>query len=282
MGKCRYCQEKVGLFKDVHDVCLSNAESNKKLLAEIITEAINGGRTFAEIEGAIESTKSDGKLSKHDSRFTLIRAASSASQKLAVETPVNDEYFERIYGIFKGIDYDFQSQEVKENGWFGFVALLMSNTLYQVMNNKIPYYDDTGRMNFQLGRQEQRIFSTGRTIVAEYRDVTSSRSYQSVSLPVGGGLYYRVGASSTPTHQTSLIQIDEGEMLLTTQAIYFGGQESTFRIPYNTVLRFEAFTDGIGVFQNHGRGKVFIPDYSGMEVGWFFYNLATSLAKQDN
>ena len=53
--------------------------------------------------------------------------------------------------------------------------------------------------------------------------------------------------------------VDQGHVLISTRAIYFGGQQTTFKIPYSSILRLESFVDGFGVYENHGRGKVFIP-----------------------
>lgn len=57
-------------------------------------------------------------------------------------------------------------------------------------------------------------------------------------------MYYRVGASN-PTKQFGLVPTDEGELLCTDTAIYFGGNRSTLRIPHKNILRLESFTDGV-------------------------------------
>jgi hypothetical protein len=282
MGKCRFCHQKAGLFQDSHEACVEKAETNRKLLEEIMTDALKNEANFAAVKPSIDLAKSAGRLSDAEARLALINSLDKVSQKVAAESPMSNEAFERIYELYLGIGYDFQSLEIKQNHWYGYIALAMSNVLYQILHGQLPYYDPTGRMSFQLTHQERPIFSTGRTVLAEYKSISSQSVYQSVGLPIGAGLYYRIGASSTPSHQTGLVPSDEGELLLTTKAIYFGGQKSTFKITYDSILRLESFLDGVGIFQHYGSGKVFIPDYSGMDTGWFFYNLVSALTKLNN
>ena len=70
-----------------------------------------------------------------------------------------------------------------------------------------------------------------------------------------------------------------GEMLITNQALYFGGQNRTLRVPLNHVIRYQPYVDAVDVCESHGVPKVFIPDYSGMDTGWFFNLLSALTAK---
>ena len=282
MGRCRFCNEKAGLFQDSHDACMRGAETSRVALGLLVSDAVKSGKTFADISHEIDLLKQEGKLETSEVRLLLISAADRASQEYAVHAPVTQEDFERIFTIYKGIGYEIGSQEIKVRSWYGFPSLALSRIMYRVLHGEEVEYDATGKMSFHLSHSEQPIFSTGRAILATFRDVASRNYYQSVGMPIGGGLYYRIGAATTPTHQTSLVPSDEGEILLTTEALYFGGLKSTFKIPYGSILRLEPFTDGIGVFQSHGVGKVFVPDYSGMEIGWFLYNVLTFLVNKTN
>ena len=65
--------------------------------------------------------------------------------------------------------------------------------------------------------------------------------------------------------------------LITSHALYFGGQKTTLRIPLDRVLRYQAYVDGVAVCESHGAPKVFTFDYRGMDTGWFFYNVLSAL-----
>jgi predicted permease len=163
----------------------------------------------------------------------------------------------------------------------GLPRLDMSLILWQVLHGLIPVYDGAGRMQFNLQSGEQPIFSAGKVTFAEERTVsTHARTFGGISVPIGAGIYYHVGGSQAHQEQASgLMPIDVGEVLITTHALYFGGQKTTLRIPLNRVVRYQSYVDGVGVCEAHGAPKVFVPDYSGMDTGWFFFNLLTALSK---
>ena len=282
MGKCRFCQEKAGFLKDHHDSCWEAAETARKRLAELVSEGILNGSKYEEIEAQIKETRALAHLPSTDARILLLDKANSACLKLATDSPLDFPTYERLFAILQGIGYTPGDPETKTRQWFGFVAIEMSQLIFEVLHGFLPQYNETDRMQFQLGRNEQPVFSTGRVVLAEQRTVTTRGAYQSIGLPIGGGMYYRIGSSGSPTRQTGLTPTDEGEMLFTNKALYFGGQRATVKIPYSSILRLESFIDGIGVHQSHGSGKVFLPDYSGMDTGWFFYNFLNALMKLES
>jgi hypothetical protein len=77
--------------------------------------------------------------------------------------------------------------------------------------------------------------------------------------------------------------------------MYLAGQEAAFRVPYNSILRFKAYPDGLGFFRGFGGGReemftVINSRHSSpsgapydpnnaitYRVGWFLYNLVTFL-----
>ncbi len=59
--------------------------------------------------------------------------------------------------------------------------------------------------------------------------------------------YHFGGFKGQRTDTSTLKEIDYGGMLLTTQNIYFGGERTTFRIPYDHVVSFRPHSDEIGI-----------------------------------
>jgi hypothetical protein len=276
MATCRFCGQKAGMFSTQHDACVADAESSRQILGATVSDAIMGDSDYKSIQTVIAEEQTKGRLTIEEVRIVLLEAASKACNQVSVNTAIDYENYGRIRGIISGITPEYPPKELKERRWFGLLALDMSNIIYQVLHKELPAYDGVGRMAFQLERNEQPIFCTGRTVLAVYKTVSPSGVYQSVGLPIGHGLYYRLGTHSRPSSRTGLVPSDEGQLLFTTRAIYFGGQQTNFKIPYRTILRIESFVDAIGVFRSSGGGHVFLPDYSGMDVGWFFYNLLTA------
>src|SRR5665213_518345 len=120
----------------------------------------------------------------------------------------------------------------------------------------------------------------GKVTFAEERTVnTGSRVFSGFSVPIGAGVYFHVGASQAGK-VSGLLPIDVGAVLVTSQALYFGGQQRTLRISLSNVLRYEPYADGVGVCEAAGPPKVFVPDYSGMDTGWFLFNLLSTLTSK--
>jgi hypothetical protein len=127
----------------------------------------------------------------------------------------------------------------------------MSHTLWQVLHDVMPFYDGAGRMQFNLQADEQPIFSIGKATLAEERTTsTGARTFGGLSVPIGGGVYYHLGASQG--HQVSgLLPLDMGEILITSHSLYFGGQRRTLRILLQHVVRYQSYVDGVGVCESH-------------------------------
>ena len=216
-------------------------------------------------------------MTEQDARSVLLQSADGATLELAINTPVSNETADRIGDIFKSIDEKLFDDVTKLVNWHGYLSLLHSNTLYQVLHGEVPYSVPGGFTEFRFTKDEHPILKRN-AVLAEYRSVSNGSNYQAVSIPIGGGMYYRIGASQPRTQQTSLVPIDEGLMAITTQAIYFTSHRMTFRLPYTSIILLESFVDGFGVYENHGSSKVFIPALLGtMDEGWYFYNLVSAL-----
>ena len=136
-------------------------------------------------------------------------------------------------------------------------------------------------MQFNLQSGEVPIIASGKVTFAEERSVSiHTRGHGGLSIPVGGGCYYHLGLTQGQTERVSGLQaIDVGEMLITNQALYFGGQQKTLRMSLKDVIRYQPYVDAVGVCES-GSPRVFVPDYRGMDTGWFFYNLLTALTSK--
>ena len=66
---------------------------------------------------------------------------------------------------------------------------------------------------------------------------------------------------------------------MTTQGIYFSGTEKgvNFRLPYSHIIKFQPYSDAVGVCKNGGREQIFAPQHV-TESGWFLFNILQALA----
>lgn len=109
---------------------------------------------------------------------------------------------------------------------------------------------------------------------------------------VANGLWFRFGAMRGHSEQsTSLQDVDGGEVLITTRAIYFSGKAKgvNFRLPFNQIMRFAPYADAVGICRNGAREQILAPQYivwqdgavSPAYSGWFLFNILQALATRD-
>lgn len=290
MSVCEYCGERAGWFQSSHPACVTKASITGNAVQKLVFDGTLSGRSYDELSGEVHKVLTENRVSFKYVRNALLQGANDAASEMALKSPVSQPEFDRLVCIIRGLDgssnaylSDEYTAQMVQRRWFAMGQLHMSYVLWQVLNNITPNFDEAGEaVAFNLRAGEIPIFQTGNCVTyAEERTVTNhSRSYQGLSLPVGGGIYYHIGGSQGHQERTSgLLPMDDGKILITTKSLYFGGQEKTFRIVLDQVLRYQPYVDGVGVCESHGAPKVFVFNYRGMDAGWFFYNLLLALSK---
>jgi hypothetical protein len=108
--------------------------------------------------------------------------------------------------------------------------------------------------------------------------------YSGASIRVARGVYYHLGGvRGHRVENTSLQEVDYGDFLVTTKAVYFGGTEHgvNFRLPYHQIVRFQPYSDAVGICKNNGREQIFAPQQM-PDNGWFLFNILQALAAKDS
>jgi hypothetical protein len=282
VGLCDLCGEKAGWFQSRHPACNIRAEDLRRSLQELVFNGTLNGKGHAELETEAKQFATEKRLPFAHFHESLLQGANDAASQIAVQSPITEDELNRLVNLLEGFGITGHAAEYAQRRWFGMAQLGMSHTLWQVLHDITPFYDGTGRMQFNLQSGEVPIFSTGKATYAEERTISNrARTFEGLSIPVGGGIYYHVGGSQQGNQQASgLLPLDEGEILITNRTLYFGGQRETLRVPLNHVVRYQFYVDGVGVCESHGPPKVFIPDYSGMDTGWFFFSLLSAVTNK--
>jgi hypothetical protein len=282
MARCDVCGENAGSFQSRHSACNTKTEDAKSNLQTSILKGAVAGKTYEELKTEAERIASANNIPFDRIRETVLQAANDATSQIALQAPVTEAELIRLYKILQGFGFDEYLTECPQRRWFGLSFLAMSHILWQALHDVTPFYGGAGRMQFNLQADEHPFFSIGKATFAEERTIsTGARTFGGLSVPVGGGVYYHLGASQG--HQVSGLQpLDVGEILITSHALYFGGQRRTLHIPLQHVVRYQSYVDGVGVCESHGTPKVFVPDYSGMDTGWFLFNLLSALTSKLN
>lgn len=281
MGNCRYCGEKAGFMRDAHGNCVKGAEQATHELVLQVKAAIASHEPVNLISDRVERVKAVARLPTEILSPQLLAAADAATLSRALEEPVDTDSFERIGAIYDLFSPGISTDPQRLLTWPGYLALINSNTLYQVMHGIPLYCPPEMSEGFVLRRDETPIQRRG-AVLMQHKAIQRGSSYQSVGVPLGRGVYYRLGSSMPRAQEWGLTPVDSGTLLITNKATYFGGQRETMRIPHSSILRLESFNDAVGIHPSHGRAMIFVLGTVGpKEDGWYFYNLLSHLAAEE-
>ncbi len=253
MGQCDLCGGNAGLFKTRHPGCEAKAESLKMTLHNLVFEGAQSGRTFDEIHAQVAATVGESGLPINCFAQTMLEAANDAATQIALKAPIPEDELARVVDLLTGFGFpQADRDELLRRKYFGMAFAGMSSTLWMIQNDRLPPFDSSGGIQFNLQRNEEPIFSVGKVTFAEEQTYyTGTRGYGGLSLPIGAGAYYHMGASQR-RQVAGLVPLDVGGMLITSRTLYFGGERRTMRISLADVVRYEPYVDGVGVCEASG------------------------------
>lgn len=286
MGDCIYCGKPAGIFRSRHKECQvaeeSRIEASRALieLAESTLSkgallALSGGMDVSELLTVIDAASGENGLSQSVVRKILVSSWEAALNE-SLEDGVFDETEQgRLISYLEKLG--ITSDEVNETGAFS--RLVKGVVIRELLSGIIPdRFNFTSPLPINLQKGEKIVWAFTNTAYLEDR-VRRERvgGSQGVSVRIMKGLYYRAGAfKSIPVETTERKHIDTGTLFVTSKNLYFSSPAKSMRIPYEKIVSFDPYSDGIGIMRDAltAKPQIFITD-----DGWFTYNLVTNLAQ---
>lgn len=279
MGICRYCHQKAGWFADAHDACVQKANAGIESVKLCMADAVVEGKKYSDVSATIDKLSTDAAIPEDQLRAALKEGWSNGAENRSKAQPISGPEFTAIADLYRGAA--FEEQEVFKTP--GYMAMTFSFLIWTVLHGQVEPYQ--GRICFNVPAGEIPVFGIANVLVSEQRTVSSYvGAYGGPSIRVASGLYYRLGVMrGYKVQQTSLQEVDYGDFLMTTRAIYFGGTEKgvNFRLPYSHIVRFVPYSDAVGICRNAGREQMFAPQHV-QDSGWFLFNVLQALAARDS
>jgi hypothetical protein len=306
MGLCRYCGEKAGWFSDVHDECVRSAEDGCAKVCSLIAATLQkpvptdhpdldewyklfGQMLWAEVKPQIEKLQTDHRIPQDQVRGALRGGWIQGAAQIATAGPIPLDRVAVSFNFYRAMG--FSDQDMRSTD--GFIAQSFSGLLWSVIVAGDPTLAGDVRHPFNLKAGETPLMFFGSVL---YSKETVSRGnqggYSGISVRLARGVYYHFGGFKGQRTETSALkEIDYGGMLVTTQNMYFGGQHTSFRVPYNNVVSFRAEPSGIGFFRDTGNAKAEVftvleanpnvgnPINARPLFGWFLFNITHALAQ---
>jgi hypothetical protein len=279
MSICRYCGQKTGWFKDAHEECVQKARSGLEALKTCVADAVVQGKKYDEIKDRVDGLISDSSIPKDQVLPAIKDAWSQGATSRSIAQPITDAEFSSMADIYRAAG--LTPEEMRKTP--GSNAMVFSFLIWTVLNDQIEPYKGPVRFNLQHG--EVPVFGIANVLLTEERTTSSYvGGYSGASIRVASGLYYHLGGvRGHRVASTSLQEVDYGGFLMTTKGIYFGGTEHgvNFRLPYTQVVRFQPYSDAVGICKNGGKEQMFAPQHVA-ECGWFLFNILQALAAKES
>ena len=240
-----------------------------------VTKSIHLSADHTALSSLLNQVEGSSHFSASDVRKMLIQGWEASVDHFLDDGVIDLAEEERLVR-FKN-EYNLSEADLNANGSHSRVvkALVLRDVFEGVVPQRMRY-DGTLSINLKKGENVVWIFAG-----CNYMEDKAKRQYvggsRGASIKVMKGVYYRVGAFKGQTISTTeRVLVDNGYVVITDQHIYFAGPNKSLRIPYDKVVSFLPFEDGVGVIRDNQTAK---PQIFVTGDGWFSYNLITNLAK---
>lgn len=273
MGICKYCAKPAGFFRYTHKECAkSYDEGRNEILARSI-QAITNNDSLDLLDNEVKDISDKSYIDKN-LQHKLILSAWEKAVDLFLDDGILDEEEEKRLLRYKDY-YLLNNDELDGNGYL--TKTVKAAVLKDILNGTIPSRMSVdGGISLNLQKNEKIIWAFPET---EYLEDKTRRQYvgrsQGVSVRIMKGVYYRTGSfRGNPVEYTERVSMGKGLMVLTTKHIYFHGLKS-FRIPYQKIVSFEPFSNGVTITRDaaNAKSQSFING-----DGWFTYNVLSNIS----
>ena len=204
---------------------------------------------------------------------TLIYAFKQLVKELLENGYASEEDGGRLVTFFKNIGLPVNTMQ-RLDEYMQLSKLILINC---VLSGKIPTGIKPPMKRFlHFEEHEQIVLTLENTTYNELVEIKTRVGLSSgSSLRVSKGFYVRSGSFfSTPITSQQLQKKGEGSFCITNKNIYFISDTKSVKIPYNKILSYSSYSDGIGIHLTDSRRR---PIIIGKIDGWFVYNIVTNI-----
>ena len=282
MGRCVYCQQPAGMFRESHEAC----EQRHRDALQDITQMVRD--TMVSRDVGLAQT-----LTQRVRERGLDGYAEEPEMASAVRSEVNATYYEWIQQIPLDVGLYAAMCEVMRSPFFMETApargtavrlpaapptsefFMFEQLLYAERGRSHPVAAVAGS-TMRLLAGDQILFADPGTLYGEWR-VQVAVSATTVGF---GGEYTSFAQTHFQTAETSGIAfLDRGTLLLGRLALYFSGLSQVHRISYTDVMRSRPYADGFSIHRGSdvGAEQFFKPAYPAPvnRVLWMRFNEAS-------
>jgi hypothetical protein len=300
MGACRHCGKSAGLFSSEHAKCKEKHEQAPGLLTRWAEETLSGRMPLETFKSRLQALQRDYHLRPEETRPAIAAAIQQAGERFLEDGLLSEEEEQLLSDMQRAGGITMQQIDAKElaqitlryefSRWQ--YAALLRDTLF-APKESLEERRKLGKMManmteigpafpFRLAPDE--FLGNMEDDVLYYRTKTTRQfvgTSQGVSVRLGPGVYFRVGAfKGQPVEESQLERVDMGTLAYSNSALYFYGKKERFRIPFDGILSQEPGADTITIWRDRANAKpeVFRGDAG---FGWYMANVIANIQLMD-
>lgn len=276
MGNCIFCGQDSGWFSKTHSACQDKNRIGWEKMVAMSSQAIQSGVGLDQLELSLKSVAATAFIPDQKIRGALVAGWEESVQRYLDDDLLSSDEENRLMSFAQR--FSLSQSDLNTKGAFTRAAMgaVIRDVLAGKISSRVQVKDP---LPFNLKRGESLIWLFKGTHLFEEKIHRSYvGGYQGVSIRVMRGVYYRIGGfKGNPVETSRVEQVDEGVFGVTDEHVYFAGARKSLRVPYNKIVSFSPYSDGIGICKDgaNSRNQIFKTG-----EGWFVYNLVANLAKK--
>jgi hypothetical protein len=276
MSDCLYCKKPAGFFKKKHPECEARYhQGQQQMIAAVSKAIIDGDDGLDKLEMALDQIEQSALIPASERIAHMVSGFEAAVDEFLFDD-ILDRTEETKLATFQS-RFELSQRDLNQNGALSKVvkSAVLRDLCDGIISNRFQL-DGLPAINYQKGEQVVWAFQN-----AEFLEDKTRREFvgasNGVSIKIAKGVYYRTTAfKGRPVEHTERVHVDSGWVIITDKNIYFSGQKKSVRFPYQKIISFETYSNGIGIMRDTATAK---PQIFITGDGWFTYNLVTNLSK---
>ncbi len=274
MGKCNYCGLPVGWFRAEHKECKQINVKSRADITALSCQAIIEHIDEKETRSLIRELQLQGHVTKKELEAAVGEGIKSAIDHFLDDNVLSEQEESSIDKYLKVLPISGEAL----NALGLSQKIVKASIIRSISQNQVPdpKFTIDGNLPFLFQKSEKLIWVFQDV---DYLEQRTRMEYQggshSVSIRITKGVYYRTGAfKGRRVEVEELKNIGTGFVALTSKHIYFGGSQTSFKVPYSKIVALNTYSDGIQIQKDGVRSKPQI--FKGLD-GWFASNIITNL-----
>lgn len=274
MSNCKYCAQPAGLLRSSHAACQKAHDDGLLAIRESARGVLKDALPLGPLRASVLSISASSKISDSEMREAISRAWKDAVDEYLQDGLIDSTEEQRLSALQQA--FSLTQQDLDIEGAYTRVA--KAGVLRSLMQGQLPSrVSVAGGLPVNLQKGESVIWAFRN--VEMFEDKTQ-REYvgrsQGMSFRIMKGVYYRIGGfKGKPVETTHRVKVDSGMLVVTDRNVYFAGPSKSIRIPFEKIVAFHPYDDGVGIMRDSANAKaqVFVTG-----DGWFTYNLFVNVA----